>query len=545
MIYCTGRIDQQSWNPTRVEVREHVGWNRFRLVYADTADSELFRWPWWPSRIRLGNAEPMAAGDIDGDGLTDLLCVTFHVDTIVDTLYLDVITVESPDAFSYPCSLTWHYPYMAGDQAPTAYPAYFTPDLDADGRGEILVLGMIWENVGNDSNELVWRNQECAFGAFGNFGGDGKPALVGGAPPQVWECTSDNQYVRVYKDTAYFPGSMAELSMTNDIDRNGRPEFYVTYYNYPLSRMWLCMYQAESDGSHQFTRTIVDSLRFGGDVYVQSACGDIDGDGVDECIWTTPCSVRVYKAFGENDLRKVWELPLSSNPFIWYTLTSTVYDVNGDGYNEWMLASDSISIFEIDAVDLLSPNGGSCSVGDTIPIRWVTNHPPCCDSLSLFLRRDSLWHLQTIATGLPATDTLYRWLVPAGVPETARVVVIAYGPGWQFDMSDSAITFIGGGVAEGTSRVYVTRLRDCSPNPLGRSTTIGYELASAGPVALTVHDVSGRLVRRIEAGLRSAGAHAVTWNGTDDRGRAMPAGVYFVRFNANGETASRRVTLVR
>ena len=541
MIYCTGRIDQQSWNPTRVEVREHVGWNRFRLVYADTADSELFRWPWWPSRIRLGNAEPMAAGDIDGDGLTDLLCVTFHVDTIVDTLYLDVITVESPDAFSYPCSLTWHYPYMAGDQAPTAYPAYFTPDLDADGRGEILVLGMIWENVGNDSNELVWRNQECAFGAFGNFGGDGKPALVGGAPPQVWECTSDNQYVRVYKDTAYFPGSMAELSMTNDIDRNGRPEFYVTYYNYPLSRMWLCMYQAESDGSHQFTRTLVDSLRFGGDVYVQSACGDIDGDGVDECVWTAPDSVRVYKAFGDNDLRKVWELQLDSSPFDVNSWTTTIYDMNKDGYNEWMLAgNDSISIFEVDAVDLLSPNGGSCSVGDTVPIRWVTNYPPRCDSLSLFLRRDSLWHLSTIATGLPGTDTLYRWVVPSGVPETARVVVIAYGPGWQFDISDSVITFIGGGVVEGTRNVPLQWSLSVSPNPARGVFSVRYDVPTQTHVSVGVYDADGRLVRSLSDGEVSPGRYE-----TRLPSGALPAGIYFLRLDTPGFRSVKKAVVTR
>jgi len=92
---------------------------------------------------------------------------------------------------------------------------------------------------------------------------------------------------------------------------------------------------------------------------------------------------------------------------------------------------------------------------------------------------------------------------------------------------------------------FYTRLLNCAPNPLGRATTISYELASAGPVALTVHDVSGRLVRRIETGFRSVGEHTVTWNGTDDCGRAVPAGVYFVRFSASGETGSRRVTLVR
>ena len=101
---------------------------------------------------------------------------------------------------------------------------------------------------------------------------------------------------------------------------------------------------------------------------------------------------------------------------------------------------------------------------------------------------------------------------------------------------------------EGVQSIVGTRsmgLLTCAPNPVGRATTISYELERTGSVVLTVHDVSGRLVSRIESGSRSAGAHAVTWDGTDDHGRAVPAGVYFVRFSANGETASRRVTLVR
>jgi hypothetical protein len=552
IIFSTGRIDQ-SFDPTRVEVWEHEGWNRFKLVYADTADSELFRWPWWPSRIKLGNAVPMAAGDIDEDGLTDLLCVTFHVDTIVDTLYLDVITVESPDVSSYPCSLTWYCPYMRGDQAPSAYPAYLTPDLDEDGRGEILVLGMIWENVRDDSNELVWRGSPCGmYYAFGDFCSDGRVDFAsgggsGGVAVDVWGSSGADSFERIWQDT-WSRGQPVNLFSTADIDGNGRPEFYLTEYSSPESRAWLFMYQCKSAGSHQFTRTMVDSLTCGSQT-THSAGGDIDGDGVDELIWTMPCSIRVYKAFGENDLRMVWELPLSSNPFIQYTLTTTIHDVNSDGYNELLLGVEDregeILVFEVDAVDLLAPNGGSYSVGDTVEIRWATHLSPRCDSLSLFLRRDSSWNLDTLAHGLPATDTLYRWVVPNNVPDTGRIVVIAYGPGWQFDMSDSVISFIGGGVAEGTSRVYVTRLRDCSPNPLGRATTVSYEIARGGRVALSVHDVSGRLVRRLEDGFRSTGPHAVAWNGTDSRGMAVPAGVYFVCFSANGVTQSRRVTLVR
>ena len=65
-----------------------------------------------------------------------------------------------------------------------------------------------------------------------------------------------------------------------------------------------------------------------------------------------------------------------------------------------------------------------------------------------------------------------------------------------------------------------------SPNPFRHRTT--FTLAT--PVApdtrtrLTVVDVAGRVVRRLTA----VGAR-VTWDGSDESGRGVPAGVYFAR----------------
>jgi hypothetical protein len=252
----------------------------------------------------------------------------------------------------------------------------------------------------------------------------------------------------------------------------------------------------------------------------------------------------MYKVVGNLMPQEVWHWDNDHGGF--RSLVSTVYDINSDGYNELITAGNAkISIFEVDAVDLLFPNDGSYSVGDTVPIRWATHSPPRCDSLSLFLRLDSLWDLQTIVTGVPGTDTLYRWVVPSGVPDTGRIVVMAYGPGHQYDISDSVIYLTGDGVTEVSRNLYVTRLRGCSPNPFARGTSVNYELASYGPVALTVHDVSGRLVCRLEDGPRQRGFHTVRWNGTDGSGRVVPAGVYFVRFAAGGKVSTGRVTLVR
>ncbi len=59
------------------------------------------------------------------------------------------------------------------------------------------------------------------------------------------------------------------------------------------------------------------------------------------------------------------------------------------------------------------------------------------------------------------------------------------------------------------------------------------------------HDVSGRLVRRLESGPRQRGFHTARWDGTDGRGHALPAGVYFVRYSAGGMVSTGRLTLVR
>ena len=547
LVFATGMAHPSELQ--RLEVWEHQGWNRFRLVLADTGAYPP------PPGITIGNAMPFAAGDVDGDGLTDIVCITVEPDSSdPDTVYDDVITVESPDSFSYPRSVSWYY--RCGNNFAIPFATFYPPDMDNDGHKEIISatpsLGLcFWENTGNNQNELVWRDTTHAFSCmtFGDFDMDGKMNFASASAgsdgiTSVWECTGDDQYRIVYQDTVLQPNG-DDAFMTNDIDGDGRPEFYVAFENVPRSKIYLYMWEADQVGSDVYHRTLVDSVSFSGTDWGRiSECGDIDADGIDECIWTTPDVIKVYKAVGDDNLQEVWR---------WYSdhgsmqsLVSTVYDVNNDGYKELITAGNNkISIFEVDAVDLVSPTHGSYKVGDTVPIRWATHSPPRCDSLSLFLRRDSSWLLDTIARGLPGTDTLYHWVVPSGVPDTGRIVVMAYGPGHQYDVSDSVISFIGGGVAEVTSRVYVTRLRGCSPNPFAKGTSVNYELAQYGRVELTVHDVSGRLVRRLESGPRQAGFHTARWDGTDGRGRLVPSGVYFVRFSADGNVSTGRLTLVR
>jgi len=212
MIFYTGTIHPS--DPPRVEVWEHQGWNRFSLVFADTGE-----YP-YPPGITTGNAIPFAAGDVDGDGLTDVVCINMEKPPVPDTFYCIVMTIESPDSFSYPCSLSWYCRYSANAVIPI--PTYYPPDLDGDGHREILLCGgRIWENVNDDSNELVWSGTPSGgYCAFGDFDMDGRMDFATGGAAEVWENVGDDQYEKVYRDTTHLPNG-SDVFMTNDIDGGG------------------------------------------------------------------------------------------------------------------------------------------------------------------------------------------------------------------------------------------------------------------------------------------------------------------------------------
>ena len=62
---------------------------------------------------------------------------------------------------------------------------------------------------------------------------------------------------------------------------------------------------------------------------------------------------------------------------------------------------------------------------------------------------------------------------------------------------------------------------------------------------LTVFDVAGRRVATIASGLRNAGEVRYEWNGIDDTGNRVPAGVYFCRLQVGGQSFNQKLVIVR
>ena len=89
------------------------------------------------------------------------------------------------------------------------------------------------------------------------------------------------------------------------------------------------------------------------------------------------------------------------------------------------------------------------------------------------------------------------------------------------------------------------RLHPAAPNPFFARTVLTFEVDDPQPVRIALYDASGRLVRMIAEGPFEAGRHEHAWDGTDERGRRVPAGVYFVRADAAKGRATEKLVVLR
>jgi 1,4-alpha-glucan branching enzyme len=84
-----------------------------------------------------------------------------------------------------------------------------------------------------------------------------------------------------------------------------------------------------------------------------------------------------------------------------------------------------------------------------------------------------------------------------------------------------------------------------APSPARGRATISWSAPRAGTARLDVMDLAGRRVATLADGPVTAGERRSVWNGADDAGRAVPAGVYFARLALDGpdRPGTRAVTV--
>jgi hypothetical protein len=122
-----------------------------------------------------------------------------------------------------------------------------------------------------------------------------------------------------------------------------------------------------------------------------------------------------------------------------------------------------------------------------------------------------------------------EWSYAPGGGQIARAL--------RYGMSHPGIIALGlaSGV-EPTPVVPELRLSQNAPNPFRGSTTIDYELPTAGPMTLRVYDVLGQAVATLHDGPGAAGPGSIAFKAGD-----LASGVYFYRLEAAGRSETKKL----
>ncbi len=83
------------------------------------------------------------------------------------------------------------------------------------------------------------------------------------------------------------------------------------------------------------------------------------------------------------------------------------------------------------------------------------------------------------------------------------------------------------------------------PSPFRAGAGFGLALAEAQPVRVSLYAADGRQVRVLADRNFAAGRHRLSWDGRDERGSEVPAGMYLLRLEGPGREAVARALVVR
>jgi len=98
--------------------------------------------------------------------------------------------------------------------------------------------------------------------------------------------------------------------------------------------------------------------------------------------------------------------------------------------------------------------------------------------------------------------------------------------------------------AAASTEARFTALTSIQPNPFKPQTTVHFSLPNSERVRISIHDVTGALVRQLVDETLPSGQHRSRWDGKADRGMGITSGVYFLRMIAGSYSEVRKIVML-
>jgi len=83
------------------------------------------------------------------------------------------------------------------------------------------------------------------------------------------------------------------------------------------------------------------------------------------------------------------------------------------------------------------------------------------------------------------------------------------------------------------------------PNPFNPTTTISYDLPERAQVTFGLYDILGKQIKTLVNQSQDAGKRIAVWDGTDNLGRQVSAGVYLYQIQAGEFSQTRKMLLLK
>ncbi len=504
------------------------------LVYCSS--NRVFAWnidatdvPGWPLYVTGYPFGAPAYGDIDGDGIGDIVVSTRIGAGNDGRLY--AFEADGTVKSGFPVTTTG-----GATKTPTL------GDLDADGALEIVIeeraypTGYVCVYSGDGSVYPGWP-QELDYvpgsaAAVGDITGDGVPEIIAESYYHLYAYDTAGNLLSGFPVS---PGSGRVFSYSTpvlaDMDGDGVREILCGDHSSGAGNGAVHVIRNDGTPLPGWPRYVSYWI------YGPVAVGDIDGDGNpdvavgDQVLAGSPVNmVYGWDATGAN----LTGFPITS---LWAVNSQIILvDLDGDDQVELMF-DDNTGNNRYMGYN----HDGTPMAGWPLPMQGSSffNNP-----LAVDINQDG--GLDLSGAGGVSTTSTYFYLWDANAPVNPAK---SYLPILQYNVRHDGVYN-----PPGTAGIAVElaaprrQLGHAAPNPFSRDTAISLALGgdADASVRLAIYNVHGRRVRTLLAAeITGAGDRTVTWDGRDDRGNAQAAGVYWWSLQVGDQVTTRSVVLAR
>lgn len=492
-----------------------------------------------------------AAGDFDGDGDPDLLLSGDSTTDPLTTLYRNDIGLANagpaaPAAGAAPSWTPHGLQLTSGtatdDHTPTPGLSYnfragttpgaidlITPDANpVTGRRRVARMGnsglrrtylLGWNTIGSTHAPVHWSVQAVDGSYIGGAWSAERAVSIGGPLVSVTDVPADQggqvrvRFAASPFDVAGGHFTIASYTVWQRVDAPPAA----------LGATGARLAPAGDDGGHA-------TFSVGGRTFLAPAAAAAAGlpGGTWEAVATIPALqqaeyvARVSTVADSGATGAHWQVYAVTT----HTSTPTVW---------WASPADSGKSVDNIAPGLPQGLTAAYHTGGGNALAW---QPSADDDFQYFriYRGDSPGFAVSPAT-LAANTAATSWHDPAhdGPGVYYKLTAVDHAGNESLAAAPGAVTAVDGGPGP------VFALAAPSPSPFAGSTRLSFALPAAADATLEVFDAGGRRVRTLAHGRLAAGSHEFAWDGRDDQGAKLGAGLLFVRLRAGGQEAVRRV----